>query len=412
MDIKKFQDLINSSESKTLDFKREFYDFETDSDVKRKNQTSEFIKDILSIYNTQREGNGYLIFGIQEKNGKPIDLIGIEHLPDESILQDKIKDKVKPVPDFILHQIEFEEKKFGIIEIYLPSFNSPSIAVRDYGNIKKDEVYIRKGSTKAKATPEEIKKVYQWLEELEHTRKRKVENKEQLIDFIDESLKDDSIFDLANSMIFERGREIGMTDDEVQILIIQRTKANSPVDINPLKFFLFAITIGALVVIYFIVSGVLESNVSNKFKAKVEVMLSQNRSQEARDSLMLMADQIDNFLEVKKIIIQHDIDSHLRNNDFKNAIKTLNWHILPNVKTSFSEASSISNKKSVINYYNREANWRNANATRIFNEISLSDSSELAIYLIDFMIVPTAFYQGDSLVLDSTGILIMKELLK
>ncbi len=36
MTLEKFLELINSSESKTLDFKSEFYDFETDSDVKRR----------------------------------------------------------------------------------------------------------------------------------------------------------------------------------------------------------------------------------------------------------------------------------------------------------------------------------------------------------------------------------------
>ncbi|RED91329.1 AlbA family DNA-binding domain-containing protein [Marinoscillum furvescens] len=412
MTIEKFQELIESSEGKTLDFKTEFYDFDTDSDVKKKNYVSEFIKDILSIYNTQREGNGYLIFGVLEKNGKAIDLVGVSNLPDDAVLQDKLKDKVKPVPDFILHQVEFEGKKFGIIEIYLPSFNSPSMAIRDFGNIKKDEVYIRKGSTKAKATPEETKRVYEWLEELEHTRKRKVENKDQLIEFIDESLKDDSVFDLANSMIFERGREIGLTDDEVQILIIQRTKIKNALFEIDVRVFVILLGIGLLVAVYFIVAAVLENNTSNKFREKVELLLSKNKSQQARDSLMLMATEIDNFSEIKKLIIEHEIDDYLHNNDFKNAIKSLNWHSLPNVKTSFAQSSSTNSKEAIVRGYNQEANWRNTNATRIFNEISLSDSAELGDYIIDFIIAPTAFYQGDSLVLDSTRIRKMRELIK
>lgn len=412
MTLEKFLELINSSESKTLDFKSEFYDFETDSDVKKKNYISEFIKDILSIYNTQREGNGYLIFGVTEKNGKVIDLVGVSDLPDDAVLQDKIKDKVKPVPDFIFHHVEYEGKKFGVIEIYLPSFNGPSMAIRDFGNIRKDEVYIRKGSTKAKATPEETKRVYEWLEELEHTRKRKIENKDQLIEFIDESLKDDLVFDLANPMIFERGREIGLTDDEVQIIIIQRRKVrNSPADLDAGKFFLVVLVISVIAGIYFITTAILENSISNKFKGQVERMLSQNRSQEARDSLMLMADDIDNFSEIKKLIIQHEIDINLKENDFINAIKSLNWHGLPNIKTNFAQASS-SNRASTVRYYNQEANWRNNHAIRILNEISLTDSSELADYLIDFIIVPSAFYQGDSLVFDYTEIRKMKSLLK
>ncbi len=157
------------------------------------------------------------------------------------------------------------------------------MAIRDFGNIRKDEVYIRKGSTKAKATPEETKRVYEWLEELEHTRKRKIENKDQLIEFIDESLKDDLVFDLANPMIFERGREIGLTDDEVQIIIIQRRKVrNSPADLDAGKFFLVVLVISVIAGIYFITTAILENSISNKFKGQVERMLSQNRSQRQR----------------------------------------------------------------------------------------------------------------------------------
>ena len=159
-----FENLISKNESSILDFKGEFYDFKED---KNNLVTAKFVKDVVSFSNTIRTETSFIIFGIQELDNGDIEFRGIKGKVDDAILQDKIKDKVIPRPDFSFYTIDYKEKKYGILEFPITRYEMPIVpATRDLKGLEAGKVYYRNGTSNTEATAYDVIRINDWLKSL------------------------------------------------------------------------------------------------------------------------------------------------------------------------------------------------------------------------------------------------------
>ncbi len=158
MTPERLEQLLYESESETLDFKEGQYAFSGAADE----QKSELLKDILGFANAWRRSEAYILIGVREVSGGRSVVVGCkEHLPDHS-LQQFVNTKTNRPVRFSYKTILFEEKQVGVIKIYQQA--RPFWLSRDYGRLKKDEIYVRRGSSTdptKPASPDEIIKMTQ-----------------------------------------------------------------------------------------------------------------------------------------------------------------------------------------------------------------------------------------------------------
>ena len=94
MTDRELMDLLARSEGETLDFKESPYVLDT------KEQKAKFVKDIISMANTPREGNAHIVIGVRKNPDGSHVVIGLGGHPDDADLQSQLKDRVHPVPAF------------------------------------------------------------------------------------------------------------------------------------------------------------------------------------------------------------------------------------------------------------------------------------------------------------------------
>jgi hypothetical protein len=146
-----FEQLLHESEGSTLDFKQAQYKFVKASD----DEKSELIKDILGFANGFRRSDAYILIGVREVKGSRGTVTGVaEHLDDHS-LQQLLSSLTNRAVRFGYEAFEFESKQVAAIRIDLEQAR-PIYLRKDYGKLRRSEVYIRRGSATDRATPEEI----------------------------------------------------------------------------------------------------------------------------------------------------------------------------------------------------------------------------------------------------------------
>ncbi len=150
-----FERLLYEEESPTLDFKKEQYHFAKATDEEK----SELLKDILGFANAWRRSEGYILIGVEDVRGGRSNVVGIpaaDHLDDHSVQQFVNNLTNRPLR-FHYEAFGFEGKQVGIIRI--EEQQRPIYLKRDYGKLRKGEVYVRRGSSTdptKPATPDEI----------------------------------------------------------------------------------------------------------------------------------------------------------------------------------------------------------------------------------------------------------------
>ncbi|HEY4760976.1 MAG TPA: ATP-binding protein [Thermoguttaceae bacterium] len=150
MDAALFERLLNEEESSTLDFKSEQYRFVEASD----DDKSELLKDILAFANAWKRSDAYILVGVEEIRGGRSKVVGVsEHLQDHS-LQQFVNHKINRPLHFSYEAFTFEGKQVGIIKIEQQI--RPFFLKSDYGRLKKNAVYIRRGSSTGEADGDEI----------------------------------------------------------------------------------------------------------------------------------------------------------------------------------------------------------------------------------------------------------------
>ena len=112
------------------------------------------LKDIIAFANGWRRSDAFIVVGVKEKKGEKNEVVGIEELLDDADLQQFINKKTQKPIDFIYSNYKLDGKNVGIFKIPLQS--RPFYVTKDFGKIKKNVVYIRRGTSTDEATPDEI----------------------------------------------------------------------------------------------------------------------------------------------------------------------------------------------------------------------------------------------------------------
>ena len=143
--------LLEMNEGPALDFKQEQYRFDKASDKEK----SELLKDILAFANSQRYRVAYILIGVkEEKGGSRKEVVGVEdHLGDANLHQFVSSKTNKPV-EFCYSQFPVEDKQIGVLSI--PIQTRPVYAVRRYGRVEANTVYMRDGSSTRPAFPDDV----------------------------------------------------------------------------------------------------------------------------------------------------------------------------------------------------------------------------------------------------------------
>lgn len=150
-----FEQLLHEEEGPTLDFKRDQYPFAKASESQR----AELLKDILGFANAWRRTEAYILIGVQEIRGNRSIVHGIQidqQLTDHTLQQFVNSLTNRPI-NFNYEAATFENKAVGIIRIEQQV--RPFYLNRDYGALKKNFVYVRRGSSTdptRPALPDEI----------------------------------------------------------------------------------------------------------------------------------------------------------------------------------------------------------------------------------------------------------------
>ena len=115
---------------------------------------TELIKDIIAFANSLQNDKGYIILGVKNLTSKN-KLLGINDLHlDDATLQEIVNSKLNRKIKFEYLEFEFKRKVFAVIQI--ESDGKPFYLIKDYKNLKKESVYIRRGTATFTATPDEV----------------------------------------------------------------------------------------------------------------------------------------------------------------------------------------------------------------------------------------------------------------
>jgi hypothetical protein len=150
-----FEQLLYEEESTTLDFKKEQYRFAKATE----DEKSELLKDILGFANAWRRSEAYILIGVEDLRGGRGNVVGIpsaDHLDDHS-LQQFVNSLTNRAVRFHYEAFGFEGNQVGIIRIEEQA--RPIYLKKDYGKLKKGDVYVRRGSSTdptKPADPDEI----------------------------------------------------------------------------------------------------------------------------------------------------------------------------------------------------------------------------------------------------------------
>ena len=114
--------------------------------------------------NTPREDNSYIVLGVKKHNDGRTELIGLDNHVDEADLQSQFSERVSPRPKFSYEVVSFQGKSFGVIVIP-PVRQGPCVPVSSHENrLQKDQIYFRRGSKNDTAGPEDLRRIFEWID--------------------------------------------------------------------------------------------------------------------------------------------------------------------------------------------------------------------------------------------------------
>jgi len=144
------ESLLYEEEGTTLDFKREQYPFEGAG----KEQKSELLKDILAFTNAFRRSDAFILIGVEEVKGGKSEIVGVATQLDGAKLQQFVNSTTQRPVTFAYREVEHDGLPIGIIHIQVQ--RRPVYTKADCGIVKKETVYLRRGSSTDIAKPDEV----------------------------------------------------------------------------------------------------------------------------------------------------------------------------------------------------------------------------------------------------------------
>jgi hypothetical protein len=143
--------LLDRSESETLDFKRKQPEFSKANEEEK----GELLKDIVSMANAKKDADAHIVIGVDEENGRAKRICGaVVAIADAEVQQFVNSNTNRPVL-FRVEVLQHEGATLTIIQIDRAQAR-PIFLKKDVGKLKKDIVYIRRGSSTTQASPDEI----------------------------------------------------------------------------------------------------------------------------------------------------------------------------------------------------------------------------------------------------------------
>ncbi len=143
-------ELLYEEKSTTLDFKVKEYSIEGASN----DEKGELLEDILAFTNAWRRTDAYIMIGVKEIKDSKSEVIGINKHIDNDDLQQFVNSKTQHPVAISYEAFNYEGKQIGLIRI--PLQKRPIYLKENYGKLMGNTVYIRRGSSTAIATPDEI----------------------------------------------------------------------------------------------------------------------------------------------------------------------------------------------------------------------------------------------------------------
>ena len=150
MDTELIEHLLHEDEGVELDFKQEQYPFKNADDAAK----SELLKDILAFVNAWRRSTAYILIGVEEKRGARSNVVGVSTHLEDADLQQFVNSKTQRPVTFSYQSCTISGANIGILEI--PVQDRPSYVTKTYGKVKKNVVYLRRGSSTDEARPDEV----------------------------------------------------------------------------------------------------------------------------------------------------------------------------------------------------------------------------------------------------------------
>ncbi|MGD8496230.1 MAG: ATP-binding protein [Gemmatimonadales bacterium] len=149
------EQLLHEDESTSLDFKSAQYPFRGATDEEK----TELLKDVLALANAWRRTDGYILVGVEEVRGGRSRPVGVtEHL-DDAELQQFVNSKTQRPVEFSYRQASIDRVSIGVIHVAVQ--HRPIYLLKGFGRLSKETVYLRRGSSTAQATPDEVAKMGQ-----------------------------------------------------------------------------------------------------------------------------------------------------------------------------------------------------------------------------------------------------------
>ncbi|RJQ86687.1 MAG: ATP-binding protein [Desulfobacteraceae bacterium] len=147
------ESLLYEEEGVDLDLKSDQYRFTRASD----DEKSELLKDILAFANAWRHADAFILIGVKEIKGGRSEVVGISATLDDAAIQQFVNNKTQRPITFSYSNSTFESKQIAVIHI--PLQQRPFYLKRDFGRLKKETVYVRRGSSTDIATLDEISRI-------------------------------------------------------------------------------------------------------------------------------------------------------------------------------------------------------------------------------------------------------------
>jgi hypothetical protein len=145
------ESLLYRSESETLDFKERQYPFVGATTE----QKSELLKDILAFANAWRDTVAHVLIGVREVRHSKSIVVGIQDHLDDHSLQQFINSKTnRPIP-FSYSAFGAGVSQIGVLTVAVTD-QRPFFLDQDFGKLRRNAVYIRRGSATDEATPDEV----------------------------------------------------------------------------------------------------------------------------------------------------------------------------------------------------------------------------------------------------------------
>lgn len=134
------------NESTVLDFKREEY---------RSQEYEKLIKDVMSMANAPINQTKYIIIGVKDIPGEDKQFQGLDYITDQANLENIIQENIEPIVKFKYYSYDYKGIMLGIMEIY-GNNNQPYMMKKDYKNLCKGDIWIRKGTRLSRANREDL----------------------------------------------------------------------------------------------------------------------------------------------------------------------------------------------------------------------------------------------------------------